>query len=60
MNNMDIVRDALLKDFTTVEVQSFMEFVKQDKDLKILIDKNPKKAIERCKEILRIALDKED
>jgi len=58
MQNLDVVRDALLKYFTTTEVEQFMVFVQQDKDLLLMIDRNPQKAVETCKEILRIALDK--
>ena len=58
MHNLDIVRDALLKQFTSVQVSTFMEFLKQDEDLLLLVDKNVNKAIDVCTEILRIALDK--
>lgn len=55
MNNQDIVRDALLKKYSTVTVDRFMIFLQQDRLLSSMTDRDPQKAITLCLEVLRIA-----
>lgn len=55
MNNQDIVRDALLKKYSTVTVDRFMIFLQQDRLLSSVTDRDPQKAITLCLEVLRIA-----
>lgn len=56
MNNQDIVRDALLKKYSTVTVDRFMIFLQQDRLLSSMTDRDPQKAITLCLEVLRIAV----
>lgn len=55
MSNYEIVKQALLKEFHLSDVDKFLEFVRQDKDLNRLVERDPHKAAARLAEILRIA-----
>lgn len=56
MSNYETVRQALLDArFHLSDVEKFLEFVRQDKDLNRLVEHDPHKAAIRLAEILRIA-----